>query len=138
MRPHTRAPHTTPHTVTKVAIKEARVKELKQEILNSDRLKAHFEDNPQDLQALRHDKPLHAAKVQSHMRHIPEYLLPNKRHKAGNSKVHPSSVTFHKRPAHGSSSSSRTGASTAAGSGSSGSRSKSADPLKSFKYAGRK
>ncbi|KAI0316010.1 DEAD-domain-containing protein [Amylostereum chailletii] len=62
--------------VTKSAVKEARVKELKREILNSDKLKAHFEDNPLDLEYLRHDKPLHPTRVQSHMKHVPKYLLP--------------------------------------------------------------
>ncbi|KAI0033910.1 DEAD-domain-containing protein [Vararia minispora EC-137] len=62
--------------VTKSAIREARIKELKQEILNSDKLKAHFEDNPLDLEFLRHDKPLHPTRVQSHMKHVPRYLLP--------------------------------------------------------------
>ncbi|KAI0083853.1 DEAD-domain-containing protein [Irpex rosettiformis] len=62
--------------VTRSAIKEARIKELKNEILNSDKLKAHFEDNPLDLEYLRHDKPLHPTRVQSHMKHIPKYLLP--------------------------------------------------------------
>ncbi|EAU90170.1 ATP-dependent RNA helicase dbp9 [Coprinopsis cinerea okayama7 len=63
-------------SVTRAAIREARVKELKTEILNSDKLKAHFEDNPLDLEYLRHDKPLHPARVQPHMKHIPKYLLP--------------------------------------------------------------
>jgi ATP-dependent RNA helicase DDX56/DBP9 len=62
--------------VTRAAIREARVKELKSEILNSDRLKAHFEDNPLDLEYLRHDKPLHPTRVQPHMRHVPKYLMP--------------------------------------------------------------
>jgi ATP-dependent RNA helicase DDX56/DBP9 len=62
--------------VTRAAIREARVKELKQEIINSEKLKAHFEDNPLDLEYLRHDKPLHPTRVQSHMRHVPKYLLP--------------------------------------------------------------
>ncbi|KAJ3214025.1 ATP-dependent DNA/RNA helicase [Dinochytrium kinnereticum] len=64
--------------ITKTAVKEARLKEIKQEILNSEKLKAHFEDNPKDLQALRHDKPLHPARVQSHMKHVPDYLMPKK------------------------------------------------------------
>ncbi|KAI8837085.1 P-loop containing nucleoside triphosphate hydrolase protein [Chytridium lagenaria] len=64
--------------VTKTAIKEARLKEIKQEILNSEKLKAHFEDNPKDLQALRHDKPLHPSRVQSHMKHVPDYLMPKR------------------------------------------------------------
>ncbi|RUS20464.1 P-loop containing nucleoside triphosphate hydrolase protein [Endogone sp. FLAS-F59071] len=62
--------------VTKTAVREARVKELKAEILNSDHLKAHFEDNPRDFAFLRHDKPLHPTRVQSHMKHIPSYLMP--------------------------------------------------------------
>ena len=84
-------------SVTKSAIREARIKELKMEVLNSDKLKvsrhisfmmivqrngwvlseqAHFEDNPLDLEYLRHDKPLHPTRVQPHMKHIPKYLLP--------------------------------------------------------------
>ncbi|KAF5383720.1 hypothetical protein D9615_003581 [Tricholomella constricta] len=63
-------------SVTRSAIKEARIKELKTEILNSDKLKAHFEDNPLDLEFLRHDKPLHPTRVQSHMKHVPKYMLP--------------------------------------------------------------
>ncbi|KJA28170.1 hypothetical protein HYPSUDRAFT_197689 [Hypholoma sublateritium FD-334 SS-4] len=64
-------------SVTRAAIREARVKELKSEILNSDKLKAHFEDNPLDLEFLRHDKPLHPTRVQPHMKHVPQYLLPH-------------------------------------------------------------
>ncbi|KAH9947033.1 DEAD-domain-containing protein [Amylocystis lapponica] len=62
--------------VTRSAIKEARIKELKAEILNSDKLKAHFEDNPNDWEYLRHDKPLHPTRIQPHMKHVPKYLLP--------------------------------------------------------------
>ncbi|KAK7687638.1 hypothetical protein QCA50_008853 [Cerrena zonata] len=62
--------------VTRSSIREARIKELKTEILNSEKLKAHFEDNPNDLEYLRHDKPLHPTRVQSHMKHVPKYLLP--------------------------------------------------------------
>ncbi|KAL4065991.1 ATP-dependent RNA helicase dbp9 [Scleroderma citrinum] len=64
-------------SVTRSAIKEARIKELKTEILNSEKLKAHFEDNPLDLEYLRHDKPLHPMRVQAHMKHVPKYLLPH-------------------------------------------------------------
>jgi len=63
--------------VTRVAVREARIKELESEIITSEKLKAHFEDNPKDLQALRHDKALHTAKVQAHMKHVPDYLLPD-------------------------------------------------------------
>ncbi|KAL4232294.1 putative ATP-dependent RNA helicase ddx56 [Mactra antiquata] len=62
--------------VTRVAIREARLKEIKQELLNSQKLKSHFEDNPRDLQLLRHDKNLHTVKSHEHMKHVPEYLVP--------------------------------------------------------------
>lgn len=62
--------------VNKVAIKEARIKEIKQEILNSEKLKAHFEDKPKDLEFLRHDHTLQPAKIQQHLKHIPSYLMP--------------------------------------------------------------
>ncbi|XP_014673958.1 PREDICTED: probable ATP-dependent RNA helicase DDX56 [Priapulus caudatus] len=62
--------------VTKVAIREARLKEIKQEILNSQKLKSYFEDNPRDLQVLKHDKPLHTVRTQQHLKHVPEYLVP--------------------------------------------------------------
>ncbi|SCU85612.1 LANO_0C04786g1_1 [Lachancea nothofagi CBS 11611] len=62
--------------VTQVAVREARVKELKQELLTSGKLKRHFEENPQDLQSLRHDKELHPARVQQHLKRVPDYLLP--------------------------------------------------------------
>ncbi|KAM6497020.1 P-loop containing nucleoside triphosphate hydrolase protein [Amanita muscaria] len=63
-------------SVTRGAVKEARIKDLKNEILNSDKLKAHFEDNPLDLEYLRHDKPLHPTRVQPHLKTVPKYLLP--------------------------------------------------------------
>ncbi|GAA6010777.1 hypothetical protein JCM10207_005837 [Rhodosporidiobolus poonsookiae] len=62
--------------VTKAAVREARVKEIKNEVLNSEKLKAHFEDNPRDLAYLRHDKTLHPSRVQSHLKHVPAYLMP--------------------------------------------------------------
>lgn len=62
--------------VTSVSVRDARIKEIKTEILNSEKLKTHFEDNPQDMQALRHDQPLHPARVQAHMRNVPTYLMP--------------------------------------------------------------
>ncbi|XP_037091513.1 probable ATP-dependent RNA helicase DDX56 [Pollicipes pollicipes] len=62
--------------VTKRSIREARLKEIKQEMLNSRRLQSYFEENPRDLQVLRHDKALHTVKVQRHMKHVPEYIVP--------------------------------------------------------------
>ncbi|KAJ2234493.1 ATP-dependent DNA/RNA helicase [Coemansia sp. RSA 1286] len=63
-------------TVTRAAIKEARVKEIKQEILNSEKLKAYFEDKPRDLQFLRHDNALQPKRIKPHMKHVPEYMVP--------------------------------------------------------------
>ncbi|KAI9027312.1 P-loop containing nucleoside triphosphate hydrolase protein [Phycomyces nitens] len=62
--------------VNKMAVKEARIKEIKREIMNSEKLKAHFEDKPKDLDFLRHDQALQPSKVQEHMKHIPSYLMP--------------------------------------------------------------
>jgi ATP-dependent RNA helicase DDX56/DBP9 len=68
--------------VTRVAIREARTRELREELMKSEKLKRHFEENPNDLHHLRHDGELRAARVQPHMRHVPEYLLPKEGQKA--------------------------------------------------------
>ncbi|PBP26687.1 putative ATP-dependent RNA helicase dbp9 [Diplocarpon rosae] len=62
--------------VTGIAIREARTRELRQELIKSEKLKRHFEENPEDLHHLRHDGELRPARVQSHLKHVPEYLLP--------------------------------------------------------------
>ena len=62
--------------VTKVAIREARLKEIKQEMLNSTKLASHFADNPRDLQSLRHDKALHTVRHQAHLKSVPNYIVP--------------------------------------------------------------
>ena len=64
--------------VTRVAIREARMTELRQELLKSEKLKRHFEENPEDLRGLRHDGELRAARVQPHLKHVPDYLMPNR------------------------------------------------------------
>ncbi|KAF5301820.1 hypothetical protein FQA39_LY10605 [Lamprigera yunnana] len=62
--------------VTRIAVREARLKEIKQEIFNSQKLKSYFEDNPNDLRSLRHDKALHTVRVQQHLANVPEYIVP--------------------------------------------------------------
>lgn len=62
-------------SITKTVIHEARLKEIKTELLNSSKLKAHFSAKPQDLMALRHDRPMHPSQVLPHLRHVPDYLL---------------------------------------------------------------
>jgi len=61
-------------TITKKQIKESRKVDLKREIMNSEKLKAHFEENPHDLKALRHDAHLLPSKVDKTLRTIPDYL----------------------------------------------------------------
>jgi ATP-dependent RNA helicase DDX56/DBP9 len=62
--------------VTKASIREARTREIKQELLKSEKLKRHFEENPDDLRHLRHDNASRAARVQNHLKHVPDYLMP--------------------------------------------------------------
>jgi ATP-dependent RNA helicase DDX56/DBP9 len=62
--------------ITRIAVREARTSELRSELLKSEKLRRHFEENPQDLRHLRHDTETHAVRNQPHLRHVPEYLLP--------------------------------------------------------------
>jgi ATP-dependent RNA helicase DDX56/DBP9 len=64
-------------SVTRIAVREARTRELRNELINSYKLQRHFEENPQDLKHLRHDnKSTHAVRSLPHLKHVPEYLLP--------------------------------------------------------------
>ncbi|KAF1988833.1 ATP-dependent RNA helicase DBP9 [Aulographum hederae CBS 113979] len=62
--------------VTSMAVKNARIRELRQELIKSEKLKRHFEENPEELQHLRHDGELRSARIQHHLKHVPDYLLP--------------------------------------------------------------
>ncbi|KAJ6073261.1 hypothetical protein N7467_011346 [Penicillium canescens] len=64
--------------VTRLAVQEARGREIRQELIKSEKLKRHFEDNPDELRQLRHDGELRAARVQAHLKHVPDYLMPAK------------------------------------------------------------
>lgn len=64
--------------ITKASVREARTREIKQELLKSEKLKRHFEENPDDLRHLRHDNESRAARVQNHLKHVPDYLMPAK------------------------------------------------------------
>ena len=64
-------------SVSKLAIREARKKEIRIEIFNSEKLKAHFEANPRDAEVLRHDGSLlPSKKVKAYLKHLPDYLMP--------------------------------------------------------------
>ncbi|GLA85705.1 ATP-dependent DNA/RNA helicase [Aspergillus tubingensis] len=64
--------------ITRLAVQEARAREIRQELVKSEKLKRHFEDNPDELRQLRHDGELRSARIQPHLKHIPEYLMPSK------------------------------------------------------------
>ena len=115
--------------VTRIAVREARTRELRQELVKSEKLKRHFEENPQDLQHLRHDTELRAARVQSHMKHVPEYLLP-----AGGQKALTGDGAFVglRKESENRIRKARA-ANRAKGRGAFGSRKKKQDPLKSFR-----
>ncbi|GFR82725.1 ATP-dependent RNA helicase dbp9 [Elysia marginata] len=111
--------------VTRSAIQEARMKDVKHEIFNSSKLKSYFDDNPQDLQALRHDKPLHAVKTSKELKHVPDYIVPQtlRGNKGGargkGAKLNPRNLSAP--------STSQSGKKF---------RKRQADPLKSFEFAG--
>lgn len=62
-------------SITRKTIKDARIAEIRNEIINSEKLKAHFEDNPTDLDALQHDIVLKPQAVNKALAKIPSYLL---------------------------------------------------------------
>ena len=65
------------NSISRIKIKNARMKEIKGQILNSTKLKSYFEENPKDLKVLRHDKTLVPTDQKPHMKNIPDYLVPN-------------------------------------------------------------
>jgi ATP-dependent RNA helicase DDX56/DBP9 len=83
--------------VTRIAVREARVKEIRMELAKSQKLSRYFEEHPDELANLRHDQTLnHPARIQPHLKHgknltlsrvlhqltrllVPDYLLPNGR-----------------------------------------------------------
>ena len=62
--------------VTTIAIREARIKEIKREILSSQTLKSYFDEHPKDQKILKHDRALHTVKHKSHLKDVPEYIVP--------------------------------------------------------------
>lgn len=63
-------------SVTKASIRDARAKEIRAEIMASEKLKSYFEERPEELATLRHDAEIHAKRVQTHLKHVPDYLMP--------------------------------------------------------------
>jgi len=65
-------------SVTRESVENARKKEIRREVLKSEKLKLYFQENPRDHQALRHDGLLSKEKkIQRHMKNVPDYLIPD-------------------------------------------------------------
>ena len=62
--------------VTRVAIREARLSEIKRELLNSEKLSEHFQSNPHDA-AVLHDEHLRPKAIKPQMGFLPDYLVPS-------------------------------------------------------------
>ncbi|VEU19550.1 DEKNAAC100115 [Brettanomyces naardenensis] len=63
-------------SVTKAAVRDARLREIKMELMTSEKLKRHFEENPEDLATLRHDKAVSKVRSDQNLKDVPDYLLP--------------------------------------------------------------
>lgn len=63
-------------SVTGTAVREARLEEIKREIFTSKKLKGFFAENPKDLSLLRHDSSTHGVRHQEHLKHVPDYIVP--------------------------------------------------------------
>lgn len=63
-------------SVTRLAVREARAKELRQELLKSEKLSRYFEENPDEKRELRHDNESRVLRVRGELKHVPEYLMP--------------------------------------------------------------
>ncbi|EED19162.1 ATP dependent RNA helicase (Dbp9), putative [Talaromyces stipitatus ATCC 10500] len=121
--------------VTRLAIQEARAREIRQELIKSEKLRRHFEENPDELRHLRHDGEIRAVRIQPHLKHVPDYLMPSKgkqglmaedsqRHGVGIGKTSENRI--------------RKARERNRGKGRRGAVGKKADPLKNFNAKGRK
>ena len=63
-------------SVTPASVREARLKEIKREMVNSEKLESFFKQHPKDLKVLRSDQELQTTVTQSHLKHLPEYIIP--------------------------------------------------------------
>ncbi|OAF66972.1 ATP-dependent RNA helicase DBP9, partial [Intoshia linei] len=89
-------------SVTKLMVKNARLEEIKNEMINSKKLKVYllclfgdkklllknyFKQNPRDFETLRHDQTHSKLKIQTHLNNIPDYLLPDSLKNVSYSKI---------------------------------------------------
>lgn len=63
--------------VTRLAVREARTQEIRRGLMGSEKLKRHFEENPEDLRHLKFGgEGGHGVRGREHLRHVPDYLMP--------------------------------------------------------------
>lgn len=93
----------TLRSVTQVSVRELRTAEIRHEVLNSEKLKSYFSENPDDLKVLRHDKAiLHPIRQKDHLKFVPEYLIPSSMKSVVNMKSTKKRKNKRKNPAGGS------------------------------------
>ncbi|XP_029656481.1 probable ATP-dependent RNA helicase DDX56 [Octopus sinensis] len=61
---------------TRKAVKEARLKEIRQEVLNSKKLNSFFQAHPRDKEVLHHDAKLQFSQKSLKLENVPDYLIP--------------------------------------------------------------
>lgn len=62
--------------VTKDVIRTVRIKEIKAELKNSNRLKSFLKSNPNDMNMLKHDRSMKRIRSQDHLKNVPDYIVP--------------------------------------------------------------
>ena len=62
-------------TVTDLSIREARYEEIRREILGSQKLETFFQENPREMELLKHDKSLLESKINPRLKTVPDYIL---------------------------------------------------------------
>jgi len=60
----------------KNTVREARLRELRIELINSKKLEEHLASNPDDKSLLKHDRMLAKSKPPKHLAHVPDYIKP--------------------------------------------------------------
>ena len=61
--------------ITRMAVGECRTRELRSEVMKPEKAKRDFEEKANDLAHLIDDREVRAARVQSHMKQVPEYFV---------------------------------------------------------------
>lgn len=72
---------------THYSVLQTRKKEISQQLLNSKKLAAFFQDNPGDKALLKYDKKQHGIKTMNHLKNIPDYIVPEKLRTGGSSMI---------------------------------------------------